>query len=405
MRGVPYTEGGVYLAYEPRIEMGVDQFTVTFFSPLIEKMQADPDNKQLNSAFWNWHVNHVVMDVLKKTMLEDVFGEKIEIMKFGITQGYDSGYTLPNYDIAICWHSVFAYWKMGVSLRFHAKAWHTFCENYETKYGMPMDIVSFMRLISDNLVYYSRFSRIDFTADFFNYADSSPDDIHTALSRGMILALNRDGNKPFRTKRAIETNGVHQTLELGSKKSPVFAVIYDKKEESISCHGYRYEDALRCKSWLRLEVRFHDTLAHQISKDIKNMDINDLKPYLAQRIVERYAFYINNVKREPIAITEDLLDIASGSDYGALSSPSPRDSDLLRSRDYLTSTSGLFSWLFKIRMTYDDVPDADRIAMDYLFDIYQLCYLPDAFQNYELKKWLSLHRTESRKRTLNELLT
>lgn len=388
---------------QPRIELGVDQLTLTFFSPVIEKMQADPENKQLNSDFWLQYVDLVVLTILKKTRLEEVFGEQVEVMNYGKTQGYDSGYTLPHYDVAICWHSIFAYWKMGISLRIHAKAWHIFCDNFETKYGYQMNVVSFMQLIPDTDLYYSRFSRIDITADCFNYTNSSPDYIHSSLSSGKIIALNNEGNTPFRTQRAIETDGVHQTIELGSKQSPVFAVLYDKKTESISQHGYRYDDAIKCNSWLRIEVRYHDALAHQISADIKSMYQNDLKPYLAQRIVERYGFY-NSANDEPIPITKDLLDIAANSSYGALSSPSPRDNDLLRSRDYLTSTSGLFSWLFKIRMTYDDIPDADRIAMDYLFDIYQRIYLPDAFGNYELNRWLSVHRTESRKRTLQELL-
>ena len=388
----------------PRLELGIDQYTLTCFSAEIAKMQSNPEDKHLNSDFWASYTNFVLNDLLKRSKLEDVFGENIVTMQYGLTQGYDCGYTFEHYKVAICWHSNFAFWRMGVSLRFSAEAWHTYCDNYRCKYNKPMNMVTFLQQIPDNHVYTTRLSRIDLTADCFDYDNISPEYIHEGLSNGYILALNSDGAVPFRTIRAIETNGIHETIELGSKQSPVFVVLYNKRAESIAKHGYRYDDAIRCKSWMRIEVRFHDELAHQISYDLKCMQPKELKAYIAKRIVERYGFYSNNTHNTPIPVTKDLLDIADGCPYGSLSSPTPRDNDLIRSRDYLTSTSGLFSWLFKIRMTYDDVPGADRIAMDFLFDVYQRAYLPDAYSNYELTRWLDVHRTESRKRTLQQLL-
>lgn len=72
---------------------------------------------------------------------------------------------------------------MGVCIKFSASTWAIYQESYKKKYGEDMNIVIFLRKAKSTL-YSLRLSRIDFTADYFNYP--SPFERNAYLEPNMI---------------------------------------------------------------------------------------------------------------------------------------------------------------------------------------------------------------------------
>lgn len=72
---------------------------------------------------------------------------------------------------------------MGVCVRYSAHAYAVFKQEYRQRFQVEMNIAAFLRMVQDD-IYTTRLSRIDLTADYFDYEDEllanrqlSPDSI------------------------------------------------------------------------------------------------------------------------------------------------------------------------------------------------------------------------------------
>lgn len=268
----------------------VDQFTVTIF-PMLIHYCALMGKLYIDSTLWMYAVRDIINHLVASLRLNDVMGADLVTMSTGKTHGYDCAESVGTYDIAICWHSSVAHHDMGLSLRFGATDWHVYCDNWETMYGTRMTFWRLWHMLSSSL-YTMRISRLDIAADFFNFDDVSPHSLYAGIEDGTLSVLTDEGHIPCRTRRGYTSDGICETLEVGSRHSDVFLVAYDKRLQSIRLHGPFYNTALSCRSWLRLETRYKHNLAHAIGRDMTQIcDDDTYLSYLAQKSVERFGFY------------------------------------------------------------------------------------------------------------------
>lgn len=122
-----------------------------------------------------------------------------------------------------------------------------------------MNIVLFLTMIQ-NCAYVTRLSRIDLTADYYDYTDEllpgrllCPDAIYERLKDGSYTVKNWKDRQSVRNMSALDKDGAYETVYIGSRKGKTngFIRIYDKRQEQIQSMGYRYEEALQYNSWVR----------------------------------------------------------------------------------------------------------------------------------------------------------
>ena len=96
--------------------------------------------------------------------------------------------------------------------------------------------------------------------------------------------------------------------------------------------GYRYGEALKYKSWVRLEVSFLHVYAHQIMSEL----LRSIKS--TQGLQKLIAKYISDIDRfidtstgEVTAFSDALIGIAAGVNPAVLNTVSPRDNTLRQS--------------------------------------------------------------------------
>ena len=65
-----------------------------------------------------------------------------------------------------------------------------------------------------------------------------------------------------------------------------------RKNEQIQTNGYRKQEALACKSWIRFEAVFRGQYAHIISETLLNDEWTreEFERYIAQIITQKYRF-------------------------------------------------------------------------------------------------------------------
>ena len=266
-------------------------------------------------------------------------------------------------------------------------------------------------------VYTTRLSRIDLTADYYDYSDEllpdrqlSPDLVYERLKDGSYVVRNRNDRQSARNMSALDREGRYETVYIGSRRGKTngFLRIYDKKQEQIQTMGYRYDEALQHESWVRFEASFLHDAAHQLTEQLlsEGMSAQDLQRWIAKHITDKYRF-VHSETGEATEFSADLLGVAAGSSVAALSTPSPRDNSLRQSIRYLRTGSGLYSTLFKVANIWE--PEAARELMDLLFSEYER--YQDALLNgeypyklRELTAWLQRHAAETAKHPLTSYL-
>lgn len=389
------------------LSFGVDEFQFTLFSVTVDNNIENDTEFELDSSSWVDLVREMLSEFRRLSQIEEVFGTRLRTLVYGKTRGYDDGLTFPDepYFFSICWSSRAKNWNMGVSIRFSAHAWAVYQRNYLEKSGKSINIAEFWQMIQSPEIYKTRMSRIDFDADVIEFDNASPD----YIARHKIRVEKADGRKSNRNTRKIEKNGIVQTIYYGnSGNSPCSCTVYDKKAEAIEKNNFRRHEAEKVESWTRIEVRFRDTYAWQISDDFllnPPQTDEDMKRYIAHRIAERYRF-IDSKTDKPLEFSQKIIEAGEGAGYGDLIKPSPRDNDLYKSLMYQANPmSGLFSLLFKMRCVYKDTPDADRKTLDFLYSVYESHYLTTAYDNLELLRWRRIHEKESRRISIEDMLS
>ena len=283
------------------------------------------------------------------------------------------------------------------------------------QFQTEMNIADFLHMVQDD-VYTTRLSRIDLTADYFDYTDEhirtaplSPDTIYTRLINGDYVVKNGNGHQSIRNMSGVDKGGAYQTFYLGSQKGKTngFLRCYDKKAEQLQTMGFRYNDALNCESWVRFEAVYRHDYAHQITEGILAVKTaQELSRLLARYICDKYQFFDVNTD-DVTEFTSDLLGVAAGSSVAALGMTSPRDNTLSQSIRYLRNGSGLYPTLFKAFCIWGN--DADKQLMDFLWHDYErykdtLIEGKEPYKLRELTAWLQRHMAETAKYTLIDYL-
>ena len=386
----------------PSLIVGVDEFTIVLQAADKVKVTDWPDT-----------VDMMLSVFLRKSRLVNLFGDMSPAVK--LQAGYTSGLTFENrpWYLVINWNEDFP--TMGVCVRFSAHAYAAYKEAYMAQFQTEMNIADFLHMVQDD-VYTTRLSRIDLTADYFDYTDEhirtaplSPDTIYTRLINGDYVVKNGNGHQSIRNMSGVDKGGAYQTFYLGSQKGKTngFLRCYDKKAEQLQTMGFRYDDALNCESWVRFEAVYRHDYAHQITKGILSVKTaQELSRLIAKYICDKYQFFDVNTG-EATEFTADLLGVAAGSSVAALSTPSPRDNSLRQSIRYLRDGSGLYSTLFKVANIWG--PEAARELIDFLlceYEQYQDALLDGEYpyKLRELTAWLQRHAAETAKHPLTSYL-
>ena len=384
------------MAEKKRLEVGIDQFTLTLLP--IEEIEDQDEWDDLSLKTVN-----LIVEALD---LKNIYETEVEPMTFGKTHGYDLGLQPSHHDVAVCWHSAYFQSKLGISIRFGAVAWHIYESRYRELYDDVVTAVSIIQLlnfvVNHKKTFKFQYSRIDFNVDYFNYERFSPHILDTGIERGLIRVLTESGSSSCRSRRGYKKNGIIETLELGSRDSDILGVVYLKGIEQTRKKGYFYEKALKYKEkWVRCEVRFRRKYAHQITGDFLGMsdDPDTLASYVAQRISERFGFY--GVNDEPLEATADLQAAAQNCGFALLSADDPRDHDLLRSLSYIVTGSGLMSVLAKLDLVYGKGSSYE--VMEYLYRYYCLYYIYRVQEDNDIGEWVANHLIETRKTPLKRL--
>ena len=360
-------------------------------------------------------MNEIIDVFVAKSRLMDLFGEMAFAEK--VPAGYTNGVTFacrPWY-LVISWHDDFP--SMGVCVRFSAHAYATYKQEFKERFQSDINIAVFLDMVQDG-AYTTRLSRIDLTADYFNYSDEllpgrqlSPDLIYERLKDGSYVVKNRNDRQSVRNMSAIDKDGAYETFYIGSRagKSNGFLRCYDKKQEQIKTMGYRYDEALQYKSWVRFEASFLHDYAHQITSELlrNSKTTQDLQKLIAKYISDRYRF-IDTSTGEVTAFSDDLIGIAVGTNAAALIAASPRDNTLRQSIEHLRSGSGLYPTMYKAYSIWGD--GADRQLIEYLYDDYvydfkiRLLTGKDEYKMREMRLWLQKHGMETAKYPIESYL-
>lgn len=390
----------------PSLSVGVDEFTLILQS-----------TDKVMVTDWADIVNEIIDIFLVKSLLMNLFGDDI-VRAEKVPAGYTNGLTFacrPWY-LVISWHDDFP--SMGICVRFSAHAYASYKEEFKKQFQIDVNIATFLRMIQQDDVYTTRLSRIDLTADYYNYTDEilpnrpfSPDLIYERLKDGTYLVKNWKGHQSVRNMTAIDKDGAYETFYIGSRrgKSNGFLRCYDKKQEQIQSMGYRYDEALQHESWVRFEASFLHDYAHQITGELlrNSQTTQDLQKLIAKYISDRYRF-VDAETGEITAFSDDLIGVALGSKAAALIAASPRDNTLRQSIEHLRSGSGLYPTMYKAYSIWGD--GADRQLIEYLYDDYiydfklRLLTGKEEYKMREMRLWLQKHGAETAKYPLESYL-
>lgn len=378
----------------PQVETGVDEFTLVL-QPSV-----------LGSALeWPVKAEAIIDEFKQKSKIEDVF-EEMEPCCDKLMKGYNCGYRLTSrpYYLCICYHG--SHQNMGICVKFSATCYAVYKREFLARYGETMNVAKFLRMVeSDN--YRQNLSRIDFTADYFNFDDSflgnqyiHPHLIYTKILDKSLAIVDCHGKENIKVHSALNKNGTFETVYIGSRKANTnsFMRIYDKKTEQIENQGCYAKLAYDVKSWIRFEAVYKGIYSKQICKalmeDVSIQTDQDVRCFAAGKILEKYMFQIRR-KSVMTDFTEALIQILSGQKYQLMISPSARDNALSRSLLYLYRNSGLMSTLAKVEYIYPCI-DAPRMLLNWLEDMYYSYYIPgvDNDATNEVHKWVRKHKAE-----------
>lgn len=371
-----------------KLEFGIDEFTLV----------AQADTSKLDSVKkWPSMASGIMFDMAKTANMQKLFGD---VHKVGNPPaGYTVGITFGNnpFYFAIAHHPLFV--KMGVVLKFSAHAWSEYQTRWQTRYHEIMNIAKFLKLFGE-ADYEIRLSRIDFTADFFNYP-LTVNMLYTQISMSDPKIVVYDSLHRLNISKlsAVVADGVVNTFYLGSKKAntDILLRVYNKKLQQTQPPGVRYQRAIAEDAWVRMEVVFKGTYAHQLTDILLNevKTEQDLLNLIANKINEKYVFW-STITDKPILFSKDLQDKTNKA-FNRLVNNSPRDNDLARSVSYIRHGSGFYPILFKIQQIWGK--SALYRFVKLLLQDYKSYYKP----NPDVEIWLRKHKSAIQNTSLDDL--
>ena len=224
----------------PSLTVGIDEFTLVL-QP-VEKAKITE---------WPEVAEEMISTFLTKSRLTDLYGPMEPAAK--MQAGYTSGLTYSDrpWYLTISWNEDMP--TMGICVRYSAHAYTVYKQEYLQRFQAELNIVTFLHMVQDK-IYTIRLSRIDLTADYYEYMDEmlphrllSPDFIYTRLKDGIYTVQNWRDRKSVRNMSGLDKNGAYETFYIGSRtgKTNGFLRVYNKKQEQIQTMGYRYDEALQ----------------------------------------------------------------------------------------------------------------------------------------------------------------
>lgn len=367
--------------FEPKILVGIDELTLVL---TIDKEIREEVEETEN---WETVAEKIIQEFEEKAKLEMIFGEKTELTE-NRPAGYKVAYKYGNqpFYFAVAYHPTHC--QMGVLVKFSGHSWAVYCAEGE------MNVKRFLQAVKSEL-YKQRLSRIDFTIDYQNW-DMTVDDIYQKLVDNRLEIRNHSERKNNSEITGYEVDGEASTFYVGSKRTGtrLFMRVYNKQAEQIVKKGFRLEEALNTKTWVRFEAVFKGDYAHQLTEIIDNIEEKDIPNLIVDKFTEKFLFY-NNEKEEYENYTVALLEKAKNR-FLKLKLESPRDNEFIGSLFHLVRNAGLFSALYKSSEIWGE--DASKDVLSKLHQIYVENYEP----NDDVKLWLRKHADALQKETLEE---
>lgn len=338
-----------------------------------------------------------IKEFLERSQIEILFG-KMTNRYTGLPAGYISGLSYENkpWYLAIAWHEVQP--RMGICVRFSAYAWTSYQMYYFRKYSCPITIADFLAMVRSSL-YNIHLTRIDLVADYFDYSDPDnipgrflkPDTIYRKINVGEYEVKTYKGMPSVYRTSAIDKDGEYQTVYLGSKQGSFFMRIYDKKEEQLQSKGFRYNDALACKSWVRFEMVVRHDGAKTITEQLSTIQtVQELQALIAKYITDKYRF-IDIPANTNTEFTEDLLSIASGATVAPIKTTSNRNMELARTIAHIRNSSGLYSLLYKVLRLWG-AKEVHKLMIEFEADFFLEVKKENSFK--DIDKWVRKHYSE-----------
>ena len=410
-------KGGKMNGNRGLVKLGEDEFNLVLqyrdFNHINELAQEK--GWSLESA-WEYIVDMYILDeFLDVSRFEDVLGTFVRAPQ-GMQAHYDNSIYIPDvpYRITISWHSTLV--RSGISIQVHAYAWNVYKNEYKNQYGQEINLMRFLRMVQCSDIYSSRLSRVDFTADYFDFPDPynvsyiHPSFLFDFMQRRLYQVKNWKGNPSLTLGAHHGDEGRINSFELGmrNRNTKLLIRFYDKKYEQEKKNGFRLQEAMEHNAWMRMECSYRKDYAYQITDILLSPSLKTEEDYIrfiAMMMTEKCRIY-DNATDEVISITEELLNIANNPQINHLESGSAWDNDLRRSvQNHASGNSGLFSTLYKIRRVWSSITDADRLVFDKLFEIYRNKYVPlaDSGEYPSVDKWLRNHGKETAKMTIDDL--
>ena len=364
---------------EKSLLVGCDEFTIVLHLDL-----------PVDAEEWEERAEEFIQEFIERSKMEELFG-RLVVMNSKVPAGYTKGWTVENvpWYFAMAMHEHFQ--TMGVCVRFSAEAWAWYQKVYRERFVEEINVASFYQMVQSD-VYETRITRIDLTADYYNYDDAlSPDNIFNSLIDQKVLVMDCNNRVARRRITHYGKDGVTESILIGSKKENTKSVcrIYDKRLEQISKSGFRLEEALSCEAWTRFEASYRGKYAWQIAEDLLLIgDEVELSQYIASKISDKYRFYSVS-DDDYTGYTNDLLDIVGNAGFSSLRSEAPRDNSLWQSIQYIMHGSGLYSTMYKIGCIWGDAAEIKFMQM--LYEIYRESYVPTLRDDNPVHRWLALH--------------
>ena len=340
---------------------------------------------------WDRKALYLISDFISASHVNIVFNGQMEEMTTGKLNGYTKCYNMgpKDYYFAMAYNEMYP--TMGVCIRFSAKAWAVYQYKYRKIFQEEIILPYFLKMIADNSEGLVRLSRIDMTVDYFN-SNINLSKLYEELKDDAVVVQDDKGRKRIKNVRFVGSNESVQTIYVGSQKENTkgFLRIYDKKNEQIQTNGYRKQEALACKSWIRFEAVFRGQYAHIISETLLNDEWTreEFERYIAQIITQKYRFVEMDAELYT-DFTEKLINVANGSDKPDLYCASPRDNSLRQNIAHIKHGSGLYSTIYKIGQLYGK--EAETEFMNYIFHCYKTEKWMSKQMYRELKLWLQKH--------------
>lgn len=354
------------------IKYSIDEFTMIFL----------PVHGDVDIEKWHVRFNDLALQVADVLRFKDIGFDRA--LDGQVPRPYNFGYFYGNAYTCISYHNMIP--TMGICLKFSASGLREYFLKYKNYFGKSTDVTEIIKLLSKSINnYLCRLSRIDLDVDLID-EKLSVNELAVGLNNKSIIIKDKRNYKNKSGINTIVNNGVTNTIYIGSKgsKSRKFSRIYNKKLEQLNNASPAYYSlAKSCKDWVRIELVLKQELAHQMTDLLINSHVDDLPSLIAKLISDNLRFWRGNTELD---FSRKIFANATNN-CGELLAISSRNYNLEKSYEYyLHGTSGLQSFLYKLRNVY-----GEKSVIKFLQEVYQY-QITDFKPSIDLKKWVNYYQ-------------